>query len=112
MAKKPPPIARRRHAWDAVLLEPAEVSDIKAIAAQHPRGFAAIVDKICRVGEVSFAAGGEDGRRESDYAEGKRAVGINLRAVVAMKMQPNARGAPSDLPNSPMPPAKPEQPKT
>lgn len=93
-----------RNAWDPVDLELAEVADIKAMAAAHPRGFAAIVDKLCGFGGGSFIAGGEDGRRQSDYAEGKRAIAISLRAVLAMKLPTVGRGAPPrDLPNSETP---------
>lgn len=90
--------------WDDAQLELAEVSSIKAIAAQHPVGFAAIIDKICRTDLRSFTPGGEDGRRASDYAEGGRGVGRALRAIAAMKMPTVTRGAPpNDLPNSPTP---------
>jgi hypothetical protein len=84
--------AARRHAWDPALLTEGEVASIKAIASSQRVGFEAIVYKICRFGEVSFAVGGEDGRRESDYAEGKRAVAKNLLDLVAMKLRPQTRG--------------------
>jgi hypothetical protein len=104
MAKQPAPAIVTRRAWDPALLKPAEISSIKAIAAQHPLGFEAIVRKICRFYEVSFAAGDEAGRRETDYAEGKRAVGKMLLDIVAMKMPSPVRSAPPpDLPNSPTP---------
>jgi hypothetical protein len=93
--------------WDPVQLELHEVSAIKAIAASHPVGFAAIVDKLCGADRMSFTAGGEDGRRASDYAEGKRSVGLNLRMLRDMKMPSAASkdGAPPELPNSPTPTA-------
>lgn len=94
--------------WDPVQLELHEISAVKAIAAQHPVGYEAIL-KICRVDEISFTAGGEDGRRATDYAEGKRGVGITLRSVVAMRMPTAARSAPpAELPNSPTPSAQPK----
>jgi hypothetical protein len=102
--KNPQPRPTGRRAWDPALLEPAEVSSIKAIAANHRLGFEAIVFKLCRFNEVSFAAGGDDGRRESDYAEGKRAVGKNLLDIEKMKMPSPVRSAPpAELPNSPTP---------
>lgn len=86
--------------WDPIFLEPSEISAVKAIAASQSLGFAAIL-KLCRVDEMSFSAGGEDGRRATDYAEGKRSVGVTLRALVAMKLPTPGRGAPpADLPNS------------
>jgi len=104
MAKQPAQAPKQRFPWDPVELELHEISAIKAIAAQHATGFEAIL-KICRVDEMSFTAGGEDGRRATDYAEGKRAVGITLRNVATMKMPSSSRGAPPELPNSPTPPA-------
>jgi hypothetical protein len=111
MAMKPRLAARppaSRYPWDPVELEPREISGIKAMAAQHPVAFAAVL-KIARTDEMSFSAGGEDGRRATDYAEGKRAVGVTLRGILAMKLQPEGRGAPpDDLPNSPTPSAEPK----
>jgi hypothetical protein len=69
-------------AWDPVLLERHEISALKALT---PHAVAAI-EKITAVDRASFAAGGEDGRRETDFAEGKRWVGVTLRNVRAMKM--------------------------
>jgi hypothetical protein len=87
--RRPP---QRRHAWDPALLSEGEIAGIKAMAANQSVGFRALLEKICLVDQVSFAAGGEDGRRETDYAEGKRAVGINLRAIVGMALKPRSRG--------------------
>lgn len=66
------------------------------MARNHPRGFDAIVRKICRFYDMSFAAGGDDGRRESDYAEGKRAVGKNLLDLAAMELPGTPTGAPPE----------------
>lgn len=95
---------RPRHAWDPALLTESEIASIKGMAALHQAGFKAIVEKICRLSEVSFAAGGEDGRRETDYAEGKRAVGIILRQIAAMELEPKISGSgPNAYPIGPEP---------
>ena len=80
--RKPP---AQRWPWDPVLLEPFEVSAIKAVAAQMPIAFAAI-EKICGTDRMSFTVGGEEGRRATDFAEGQRHVGRMLRQIRDGKM--------------------------
>jgi hypothetical protein len=76
-----------RWPWDPVPLELYEISAIKAMASQHPAAFEVVCVKLCRERQLSFTVGlGEDGIRATDYAEGKRAVAEQLRALVAMKM--------------------------
>lgn len=84
---------RRRHAWDPAHLSEGEIASIKGMAANHPVGWSAVLEKICRVNEVSFAIGGVDGQRETDYAEGKRAIGVVLREIAGMTLRHNPRGA-------------------
>lgn len=108
MATKRKPPERNpndRRPWDPVQLELHEISAVKAIALQHGTGFDVIVEKLCLADQMSFAPGGEEGRRATDYAEGKRAVGLLLRQIRDMKM-PEARqknAPPPGLPNSPTP---------
>lgn len=78
MARAPVPV----WPWDAVLLEPDEVSLLKAIDV---RAFA-VIEKICGVGRNPFTAGGEDGRRATDFGAGKLWVGHTLRDARAAKM--------------------------
>lgn len=99
MARAPKSVAA--WPWDKVDLSLAEISSIKAIASQHPLGYAAIVEKICRFNQMSFTAGGEDGRRATDYAEGKRGVAHTLHQIVAMKLPTRPNGPPpGDRPGS------------
>lgn len=101
-----PPARHDRRPWDDVLLEPHETSAVKAMAAQHPKAFEILVSRICRVDAISFAAGGVDGQRATDFAEGMRFAGKQMRNVRDAVMPTLTRGAPpSDLPNSPTPPA-------
>lgn len=103
MATKPAKQPRPRWAWDPVELELHEISAIKAVALQHPAAFACIVEKIARVDSISFAAGGVDGQRATDFAEGMRFVGKQLRNIRDLKMPSptSGKGPPPDLPNSP-----------
>lgn len=71
------------------------------MAAQHPEAFAICAEKLCRVNAMSFAAGGEDGRRATDFAEGMRFAGKQMMNARDAKMPISGRGAPpADLPNS------------
>ena len=92
--KRPAPSRHDRRPWDDVLLEPGEVSLIKAMAAQHARAFEICVTKICGVDAISFTAGGIDGQRATDFAEGKRFAGKQMRNVRDVTMPSFSRGAP------------------
>ncbi|HXI76091.1 MAG TPA: hypothetical protein VNH21_03090 [Steroidobacteraceae bacterium] len=91
--RKPPP----RCPWDPVDLELHELSAIKAVANTMPLAWAAL-EKITGVDRMSFAAGGEEGRRATDFAEGKRWVGNTLRLVRDMKLPSRPIGPPPDEP--------------
>ena len=78
--------------WADVQFTEGEIASIKAFASQHRIGFEAIVRKVCRFDGISFAMGGEEGRRETDFAEGKRWVGKQLLNVVALQLRPRTRG--------------------
>src|SRR5690349_19500350 len=103
MAKRPETPAPT-WAWDPVMLAPREVSAIKAMAAAHPEAFEICARKICRLDAISFAAGGEDGRRATDFAEGLRFAGKQMLNARDAKLATSPRGAPpAELPNSPTP---------
>jgi hypothetical protein len=64
--------------WDQVNLDLHEISAIKVMASQNAVAFAAIL-KICGDERMSYTHGGEDGRRATDFAEGRRWVGLALK---------------------------------
>lgn len=104
MAKKPLN-ATQTWPWDLVQLTLAEASSIKAIASQHPMGYAAIVDKICGADRLSFTAGGDDGRRATDFSEGKRWVASAIRQAVDAQMPTTkSEPGPHSVPKGPPPP--------
>jgi hypothetical protein len=97
MALKP----KASWAWDEVQLTPRETSLVKAMAQQHPEAFEICIARLCKADHVSFAAGGEDGRRATDFAEGMRFAGNQMRRARDARMPATGRGAPpADLPNS------------
>ena len=89
MKRRPRPVPPWE--FDPHAFEVHELGAVKAMALAHPKAFAIVCDKIAGCGHMSFAAGGEDGRRATDFAEGRRWVGITLRAIVAVKL-PGASG--------------------
>lgn len=95
--------------WEHGFLELREISLIKAMAFQHPEAFAICVEKICRGNAMSFTAGGEEGRRATDFAEGMRFAGHAMVNARDARLPTAGRGAPpDDLPNSPTLPAPPK----
>lgn len=95
--------------WSLPLTElnkhPSEVAAIRALAEggadehQQRMAFGFILSRLCGVDAMSFWPGGEDGKRATDFAEGRRWVGIQLRRIV--KLVPDrfdTRGAPPPMP--------------
>jgi hypothetical protein len=83
---------RDRWPWSPVELAVDDVSAIKAMFAgtaspgQMVRGMEVIVEEIARTHKQSFAAGGEDGRRATDFGEGCRWVGLTLIGIRDVKL--------------------------
>lgn len=89
-------------------LTPGEHAALRAVARGEADGFQqrlaieVIRTKIAGEDLISFWPGGEDGRRASDFAEGKRFVGKTIGFFAR-------REGPVDLRDDP--PAMPDQPK-
>ncbi len=67
---------------------------------QQQRAWDYILRALCETDRMSFWPGGDDGRRASDFAEGKRWVGIQLKRIE--KMRPDLRGvSPPSQENTP-----------
>jgi hypothetical protein len=70
--------------WKPVKWEPADALAIQALAGgtadpdQQKRALGWIIHTVCGTYDQSFHPGGEEGRRDSDFAEGKRFVGTTL----------------------------------
>jgi hypothetical protein len=103
--KRPRASPAPRFPWEHGFLESRKVSLIKAMASQHPEAFRICVEEICRTNSLSFTAGGEEGRRATDFAEGMRFAGrAMLNARDAVMPTTGRKAPPDDLPNSPTPP--------
>lgn len=103
MSKEPPP-------WSLPIKElnahPAEVAAIRALAEggadehQQRAAFRFILSRLCGLDTMSFWPGGEDGKRATDFAEGRRWVGIQLRRIVKSLVPEryDTRDAPPPMP--------------
>jgi len=98
--KRPPP----RSPWDSPRLEPGEVAALKALRSgtandgQQQTAYDVIVNVISGKGRLSFV-GGEDGRRATDFAEGRRWVGLMVQEACEIVVPVNPRGAEPAMPS-------------
>jgi hypothetical protein len=75
---------------DADIFALQAVAAGQASAAQQQRAYDYVVRTLCETDRMTFwpgIQGMEDGRRATDFAEGKRWVGLQLRRIE--KMQPD-----------------------
>jgi hypothetical protein len=81
--------------WQMPRIEDADIFALQAVAtgtandAQQQRAFEYVVCALCDTDRMTFWPGGEDGKRATDFAEGKRWVGLQLRRIE--KMRPDHR---------------------
>lgn len=70
--------------WEPAVFDIADAAAIKALAAgtanadQQVRALLWIVETASGAYDQSYYPGGEDGRRNTDFAEGKRFVGNSI----------------------------------
>jgi hypothetical protein len=96
-----PPAHRRKsqpdHPWQFPKIDGADIFAVQALAkgianeGQQQRAFDYIVRVLCETDRMTFWPGAEDGRRATDFAEGKRWVGVQLRRIE--KLRPQHPGA-------------------
>jgi len=92
--------------WSPVVItEDADIYALQAVAAgnassgQQQRAIAFIRNAICEGERLSFMPGGEDGRRATDFAEGKRFVAVQIRRILNMRPTViKTNGAPPAMP--------------
>jgi hypothetical protein len=76
------------HAWMPARYELSDANAIKALAAgtanedQQKRALDWIINKACATYDLSYRPGGEDGRRDTDLAEGGRRVGLSIIKLI------------------------------
>lgn len=93
--RQPKPKVQAAHPWQVPPTEPADVFALQALAkgianqSQQQRAWDYITRVLCETDRMTFWPGGEDGKRATDFAEGKRWVGVQLRRIE--KMRPETR---------------------
>jgi hypothetical protein len=75
--------------WNDIAAEMQAVAKGIANDAQQQRAYDYVVRVLCETDRMTFWPGGEDGKRATDFAEGKRWVGVQLRRIE--KMRPDHR---------------------
>jgi hypothetical protein len=89
------PKSRPDRPWQIPRIDDADIFALQAVAngtassAQQQRAFEYVVRSLCETDRMTFWPGAEDGKRATDFAEGKRWVGLQLRRIE--KMRPDDR---------------------
>ena len=79
--------------WQMPQIEDADIFALQAMATgtanagQQQRAYGYVVRALCETDRMSFWPGGEDGKRATDFAEGKRWVGVQLRRIEKLRPQ-------------------------
>ena len=90
-AELPPP-------WDTAEFEPADIGAIKALidgrAEPHQQQRVVVwLRKATGMDSLAFRPGGEDGRRSTDFAEGKRFVGLQFFTLARAVLPPQGEAS-------------------
>lgn len=107
--RRPPRKSRPKEQPSAPwLLPPTDNPDIFAIqalskgianAGQQQHAWDYIVRILCQTDRMTFWPGGDDGRRGTDFAEGKRWVGLQLRRIEKLRPDMSEHGLPPSYEN-------------
>jgi hypothetical protein len=80
--------------WQMPRIADADIFALQAVAigeanaAQQQRAYDYVVRTLCETDRMTFWPGADDGRRATDFAEGKRWVGLQLRRIEKMRPDP------------------------
>ena len=95
------PKSRPDRPWQIPRIDDADIFALQAIAngiasnAQQRRAYDYVIRALCETDRMTFWPGGEDGKRATDFAEGKRWVGLQLRRIE--KMRPDRRNESTEI---------------
>lgn len=87
--------------WKPTDFDDAEAAAFQALARgaasadQQKRALDWLVKKCCRTYDLSYRPGAEQGRRDTDFAEGRRSVGLEVVKLINVKignLQPRREG--------------------
>jgi hypothetical protein len=85
------PKSRPDRPWQIPRIDDADIFALQAVAkgtasgAQQQRAYEYVVRSLCETDRMTFWPGGEDGKRATDFAEGKRWIGLQLRRIEKMR---------------------------
>jgi hypothetical protein len=92
--------------WQLPPIEDADIFAVQAFArgaageAEQLRAWA-VIRRIAGADRMSFWPGGEDGRRATDFAEGKRWLADQMRRLSRLKpAEVSSRGEPPPMPGA------------
>jgi len=77
--------------WKPAAFEPADAGAFQALARgnatmeQQKRALDWLVKRACRTYDLSYRPG-EDGRRDTDFAEGQRSIGLQVVKLLNVKI--------------------------
>lgn len=97
--RKPDRQAVADHApWKPANFDPADAAAFQALARgaanldQQKRVLDWLVKKACHTYDLSYRPGGEDGKRDTDFAEGQRSIGLQIVKLLNLKIGLLQRG--------------------
>lgn len=91
--------------WQLPKTEAADVFALQAVSKgianepQQKQAWDYIVRTLCETDRMTFWPGGEDGKRATDFAEGKRWVGVQLRRIEKLRPDMGVEGLPPSQEN-------------
>jgi hypothetical protein len=101
-APKPRPKTQPNTPWQLPATTNSNIFAIQAVAkgianeGQQRQAWEYILRTLCEIDRMTFWPGGEDGKRATDFAEGKRWVAIQLRRIERLRPDMGTAG---DLPS-------------
>ena len=83
---------KESHPWYPAPYEKADVSALQALRngtatqEQQHRALEYIVGTLAGKNDLSYRPGGEEGRRDTDFSEGRRYVGLQISKLLNMNL--------------------------
>ena len=102
---RPKPKTQPSAPWLLPRLDNADIYALQAVAkgianeGQQRRAWDYVVRILCETDRMTFWPGAEDGKRATDFAEGKRWVGVQLRRIEKLRPDMSQAGLPPSQEN-------------
>jgi len=95
-------VKTKHQAWTPAVWDLADASAVQGMAngtatpEQQKRALRWIIEAASGLYDMSFRPGGEDGRRDTDFAEGRRSVGNQIVKLIKADLATMRRQSNSD----------------